>query len=72
MARSGARWFHIADKHLNCVLIRSDLGLPRECEDAGAKRNGVVDFHVLLVVDRVGESVDSPRLEKSSGARETI
>lgn len=60
---------YIVDRHLNRVLISSDLRLPWECEDAGAKYDGVVDFYVLLVVDRVGESVDFPRLPKKRSDR---
>lgn len=53
---------YIVDNHLDRVLISSDLWLPWECEDAGTKHDWVVDFNILLVVNRVGESVDFPRL----------
>lgn len=50
------------------VLISSNLGLPWKCENTWAQDYRIIDFHILLIVDWVGKSVDLSRLRIKEGS----
>ncbi len=57
-------------RHLDAVLVGSLFRLPWECEDGGIEDDGVVDLHVLLIMHRNRECVDTSCLKTQMSSNE--